>query len=70
VQCGGLETAALNELVWWLPQFLHIQEYFIDMLAQRLDIRRGTDKSLAFPIFRTTKRIFLGWVKEVRTTKS
>jgi hypothetical protein len=36
---------------------------------------RGADKSLAFtisyfPICITTKRIFLGWVKEVRTTKS
>jgi hypothetical protein len=35
----------------------------------------GADKSLAspvcyFPICTTTKRIFLGWVKEVRTTKS
>jgi hypothetical protein len=34
-----------------------------------LGIRRGADKSLAFPICSTTKRIFLGWVKEVRTTK-
>jgi hypothetical protein len=38
-------------------------------------ICRGADKSLAFPISyfpicSTTKRIFLGWVKEVRTTKS
>jgi hypothetical protein len=33
-------------------------------------IRRGAGKSLAFPICSTTKRIFLGWVKEVRTTKS
>jgi hypothetical protein len=38
-------------------------------------IRRGADKSVAFPISyflicSTTKRIFLGWVKEVRTTKS
>jgi hypothetical protein len=38
-------------------------------------IRRGADKSLAFPISpfpisSKTKRIFLGWVKEVRTTKS
>jgi hypothetical protein len=38
-------------------------------------IRRGADKSLAFsisyfPICSTTKRIFLGWVKEVRTTKT
>jgi hypothetical protein len=38
-------------------------------------IRRGAGKSLAFPISyfpvcSITKRIFLGWVKEVRTTKS
>jgi hypothetical protein len=35
---------------------------------------QGAVKSLAFPIYfpicSTTKRIFLGWVKEVRTTKS
>jgi hypothetical protein len=38
-------------------------------------LRSGADKSLAFPIFyfpicSTSKSIFLGWVKEVRTTKS
>jgi hypothetical protein len=33
-------------------------------------IRKGADKSLAFPICITTERIFLGWVKEVRTMKS
>jgi hypothetical protein len=33
-------------------------------------IRKGADKFLAFPICSTTKRIFLGWVKEFRTTKS
>jgi hypothetical protein len=38
-------------------------------------IRRGADKSLVFPISyfpicSTTKRIFLGWLKEVRNTKS
>jgi hypothetical protein len=33
-------------------------------------LRRAADKSLAFPICSTTKRIFLGWIKEVRTTKS
>jgi hypothetical protein len=40
-----------------------------------MEIRKGADKSLAFPISyfpicSTTKRIFLGWVEEVRTTKS
>jgi hypothetical protein len=34
------------------------------------NIRRGADKSLAFPICSTNKRIFLGWVKEIRTTKT
>jgi hypothetical protein len=38
-------------------------------------VRRGADKSLAFPISyfhicSTTKIIFLGWVKEVRTMNS
>jgi hypothetical protein len=33
-------------------------------------VRRVADKSLAFPICSTTKRIFVGWVKEVGTTKS
>jgi hypothetical protein len=32
-------------------------------------IRRGADESFALPICSTTKRIFLGWIKEVRTTK-
>jgi hypothetical protein len=36
----------------------------------RLWISGGADKSLAFPICSTTKRIILGWVKEVRTMKS
>jgi hypothetical protein len=34
---------------------------------------RGADKSLAFPTFlfaAQPKEFFLGWVKEVRTTKS
>jgi hypothetical protein len=39
------------------------------ILLEKL-ICRGADKFLAFPIFSTTKIIFLGWVKEVRTTKS
>jgi hypothetical protein len=30
-------------------------------------IRRGADKSLAFPICSTAKRIFLGWVKDNET---
>jgi hypothetical protein len=35
-----------------------------------VELRRGADKSSAFPICSKTKIIFLGWVKEVRTTKS
>jgi hypothetical protein len=40
--------------------------YFVSIFMWR----RGADKSLAFLLFSTTKRIFLGWVKEIRTTKS
>jgi hypothetical protein len=39
-------------------------------LSAGLHIRRGVDKSLAFPICSTTEKIFLEWVKEVRTTNS
>jgi hypothetical protein len=35
-----------------------------------LHIHRDAGKSLAFPICSTTKRMFLGWVEELRTTKS
>jgi hypothetical protein len=46
--------------------------YFEELL---LILRKDADKSLVFlisyfPIFSKTKTIFLGWVKEVRTTKS
>jgi hypothetical protein len=45
------------------------------LLIKGKHICRGADKSLAFhvfyfPICSTTKRIFLGWVKEVRMMKS
>jgi hypothetical protein len=39
----------------------------------RVNICRGADKSLTFPIFlfaAKKKKKNLGWVKEVRTTKS
>jgi hypothetical protein len=44
-------------------------------LARNQSLRRNGDKSLAFPIFyllfaAQPKELFLGWVKEVRTTKS
>jgi hypothetical protein len=35
-----------------------------------ITLRKSADKSWAFPIISTTKRIFLGWVKEVGTMKS
>jgi hypothetical protein len=38
--------------------------------VQAGNIGRGADNSLAFLICSTTKRIFPGWVKEVRTAKS
>jgi hypothetical protein len=40
------------------------------MAELRQVVLRGAEKSLAFPICTTTERIFLGWVKEVRTTKT
>jgi hypothetical protein len=33
-------------------------------------ISRSAEKSLAFPVCSRTIRIFLGWAKEVTTTKS
>jgi hypothetical protein len=44
--------------------FSHFLLYFLATVG------KGADKSLAFPICSTTKRIFLGWVNEVRSTKS
>jgi hypothetical protein len=38
--------------------------------SDKMELRRGADKSSDFPICSTTKRIFLGWVEESRTTKS
>jgi hypothetical protein len=34
-------------------------------VCQHFKILRDADKSLAFPVCSTAKRIFLGWVKEV-----
>jgi hypothetical protein len=42
----------------------------VEGLSGLNEVRGGADKILAFPICSTTKRIFLGWVKEVRTKKS
>jgi hypothetical protein len=58
-----------------------IRNSFLDVFAKITNHplqaigRRGADKSLPFPvsyflICSTTKRLFLGWVKEVITTKS
>jgi hypothetical protein len=59
------------------PQFFFPQscEVFYITFSHISERSRGADKSLAFPIScfpncSTTKRIFLGWVKEVRRTKS
>jgi hypothetical protein len=43
----------------------------INVFFFQVRIRRGADKPLPFPIFlfAAQKIIFLGWVKEVRTTK-
>jgi hypothetical protein len=40
------------------------------MLKQAVHIRKGVDKSLAFLVCSTNKIIFLGWVKEIISTKS
>jgi hypothetical protein len=40
-------------VLWFVRQYCQVCLY------------RDADKSLAFPIFSTIKRIFLGWVKEV-----
>jgi hypothetical protein len=62
-----IEVYSVARVFWELACCLH----------ERIErqIRRGADKSLAFPISyfpvcSTTKIIFLGCVKEVRTTKS
>jgi hypothetical protein len=67
-------------------EILQIQRMLLEILCVILwskfsrasyvtQVSRGADMSLTFPISyfpicSTTKRIFLGWVKEVRTTKS
>jgi hypothetical protein len=38
------------------------------MLIHKI-ICKGADKSSAFPICSTIKRIFCGWVKEIKTMK-
>jgi hypothetical protein len=63
-----------NMHVWFRP----FADEANECVMIRLNLRKlcmGADKSLAFlissfPICSKTKRIFLGWVKEVRTTKS
>jgi hypothetical protein len=42
----------------------------VTRIQRGLTVRGAADKSLAFPGCSTSKRVFLGWVKEVRTTKS
>jgi hypothetical protein len=45
-------------------------ELLLFILESEGTLSRDADKFLAFLICSTTKRIFLGWVKEVGTTKS
>jgi hypothetical protein len=53
---------------WWPYSFSEYGIVLVTGLASEL--RRGADKSLALLICSTTKRNFLGWVEEIRTTKS
>jgi hypothetical protein len=46
------------------------KRFALEVRMTRNVLRKGADKFLAFPICSTIKTIFLGWVKEVRTTKS
>jgi hypothetical protein len=62
----------LNRVVYI---YIYITTRVLKVKSMLIDLRGGADKSLAlpisyFPTCSTTKRIFLGWVKEVRTTKS
>jgi hypothetical protein len=59
--------------IYWSPACVCVRACV--RAPERLNgLRKGADKFLAFPvsyfpIWSTTKIIFLGWVKEVRTTK-
>jgi hypothetical protein len=69
-QIESAAEAGLNGL----PQTIELSTA-IALVNLVLLVRRGADEFLAcsfshFPIYSTTKRIVLGWVKEVRTTKS
>jgi hypothetical protein len=75
------QTFALSGNVAWHPrrwltwicswyQGGHVCWTAAVLFSLRPFVCRGAGKSLAFPICSTTKIIFLGWVKEVRTTKS
>jgi hypothetical protein len=68
---GGVRLSRLGTLA--LPGLLY-QNLVIDECGAAGEmIRRGADKSLALSIFlfaAQPKEVFLGWVKEVRTTKS
>jgi hypothetical protein len=56
-----------NPVLFWLWTYRGITQ---SLSSMSVPVRRGADKSLAAHICSTTKRNFLGWVKEVRTTKS
>jgi hypothetical protein len=63
-------------LTMWTRMFCAVKVPSLILNKERGgEVRRAADKSLAFPISyfpicSATKRIFLGWFKEVRTTKS
>jgi hypothetical protein len=52
----------------FLSNFCSIQPD--NMVSHSIKLHKSAEKPMAFPIYSTTKRIFLGCVKEVRTTKS
>jgi hypothetical protein len=81
--CGeivGMRIGRGNRGTWRkpvpVPHITAYKPYFLRLASSSVNgLRRAADKSLAFPIpcfpiCSTTKRIFLGWVEEVRTTKS
>jgi hypothetical protein len=75
-ECGPVITPAnrfpFHRLLW----LAGLRWRYLNLPPHRMKngISTGADKSLAFPISyfpicSTTKRVFLGWVKEVKTTK-
>jgi hypothetical protein len=63
----GFSVATQQSLMYTL--FIRVTHKLLTTAIYTFQTCRGADKSLAFPICSTIKIIFLGWVKEVRTTK-